>query len=124
MAKKKPTEIVLAPVVNDPDARFHVPIVHSLDEAQNTLSVKFITDLIKHYNRDGYKAIEHVYETNPFGYFMALVSLSKVNRFSGEVMHKDGSKPKTIEEILDRVEAQVGPEGRKKFMKFLNEVKK
>ena len=40
-----------------------------------------------------------------------------------DVTHRDGSKPRSIDEILQKVEEQTGKEGRAAFEKFLAKVR-
>jgi hypothetical protein len=82
------------------------------------LSGAFLGDLYQHYEAKGYKVLDHVLETDPISYFKALVNISRVTRVEANVTHHY-SKPRSLEEILDRVEQRVGPEGRKRFMKYL-----
>jgi hypothetical protein len=56
-------------------------------------------------------------------YFTALVGLSKIVRVEADITHRDGSKPKSLDEILERVEEQTGKEGRAAFEKFLAKVR-
>ncbi len=87
------------------------------------LSGKFLGDLQRHYDEEGYKIFQWVYENHPLQYFLALVGLSKIVRVEADVTHRDGSKPKSIDEILERVEQQTGKEGRAAFEKFLAKVR-
>jgi hypothetical protein len=40
-----------------------------------------------------------------------------------DVTHRDGSKPRSIDEVLQKVEEQTGKEGRTAFEKFLAKVR-
>jgi hypothetical protein len=74
-------------------------------------------DFQRHYDEKGYN-FDWVLETNPLAYFTALVGLSKIVRVPADVSHRDGSKPRSVDEILQRVEEQTGKEGRAAFEKF------
>jgi hypothetical protein len=106
----------------EPEPELTKPIVRSVGNAR-TLSSKFLGDLQRQYDEKGYKVIELVYENHPLKYFLTLVALSKVVRIEADVTHRDGSKPQSIDEILDRVEAQTGPAGRAAFAKFMQKIK-
>ena len=76
------------------------------------ISGKFLGDFQRHYDEKGYKIFDWVLETNPLAYFTALVGLSKIVGVQADVTHRDGSKPRSIDEILQKVEEQTGKEGR------------
>ena len=65
-------------------------------------------DFQRHYDEKGYKIFDWVFETNPLAYFTALVGLSKIVRVQADVSHRDGSKPRSVDEILQKVEEQTG----------------
>jgi hypothetical protein len=62
------------------------------------LSGKFLGDFQRHYDEKGYKIFDWVLETNPLAYFTALVGLSKIVKVPADVTHRDGSKPRSIDE--------------------------
>jgi hypothetical protein len=51
------------------------------------------------------------------------VSETGVERDRVTLPHRDGSKPRSIDEILQKVEEQTGKEGRTAFKKFLAKVR-
>ena len=51
------------------------------------------------------------------------MQLSKIVRVEADVMHWDGAKPRSIDEILQKVEEQTGQKGRAAFEKFLAKVR-
>ena len=62
----------------------------------------------------GRKALDVVAEKYPQAYFSGMVALSKVIRWEvGQANEFD--RTLTPEEIMDKVEQRVGPEGRKLF---------
>ena len=87
------------------------------------ISGKFLGDFQRHYDEKGYKIFDWVLETNPLAYFTALVGLSKIVGVQADVTYRDGSKPRSIDEILQKVEEQTGKEGRAAFEKFLAKVR-
>jgi hypothetical protein len=67
------------------------------------ISGKFLGDFQRHYDEKGYKIFDWVFETNPLAYFTALVGLSKIVRVPADVSHRGGSKPRSVDEILQKV---------------------
>jgi hypothetical protein len=61
-------------------------------------------------------------EKYPQAYFGGAVALAKVIRWETDDQDADGVM--TPEEIMDKLEARVGPEGRKLFEQFLRKVNK
>jgi hypothetical protein len=74
------------------------------------------------FGQEGF-GFDWILETNPLAYFSALVGLSKIVGVQADVSHRDGSKPRSIDEILQKVEEQTGKEGRAAFEKFLARVR-
>jgi hypothetical protein len=71
----------------------------------------------------GTKVLDVLAEKYPQAYFGGMVALSKVIRWEvGEARAFDRSL--TPDEIMDRLEKRVGPEGRKLFERFLRQVNK
>jgi hypothetical protein len=69
----------------------------------------------------GPKVLDVLAEKYPQAYFGGMVALSKVIRWEvGEAGAFDRSL--TPDEIMDRLEKRVGPEGRKLFERFLRQV--
>jgi hypothetical protein len=102
-----------------------VTLVHSTPAPQSVvdrISGLVLTDLEEHYRRYGHEIIQQIFETNPLAYFNAIIQLAKITRIDlNATVHIP--KPKSINEILDRVEAQTGASGRAAFTKFLEKVK-
>ena len=98
-----------------------IPVVVRRNSNVQVISGKFLGDFQRHYDEKGYKIFDWVFETNPLAYFTALVGLSKIVRVQADVTHRDGSKPRSIDEILQKIED--GKEGRAAFEKFLAKVR-
>ena len=98
------------------------PVVVRQDSNVQVISGKFLGDLQRHYDEKGYN-FDWVLETNPLAYFTALVGLAKIVRVQADVTRRCGSKPRSIDEILQKVEEQTGKEGRAAFEKFLAKVR-
>jgi hypothetical protein len=118
MGRRKKTDDAKIAVIEPPKTLTNVTVQRRPGDVV-ILSGAFLGDLYRHYEEKGHKVIDHVLEVAPLEYFKALVTVSRVHRIDANVTHRDGDKPRTLEEILDRVEQKVGPEGRKRFMKYL-----
>jgi hypothetical protein len=76
-----------------------------------------------HWRVHGPKVLDVLAEKYPQAYFSGLVALSKVIKWdAGEGAMFDQTL--TPEEIMDKLEQRVGPEGRKLFERFLRQVNK
>jgi hypothetical protein len=88
-----------------------------------SLSAVFLADLERHWRVHGPKVLDVLAEKYPQAYFGGMVALSKVIKWEvGEAGAFDRSL--TPDEIMDRLEKRVGPEGRKLFERFLRQVNK
>jgi hypothetical protein len=116
----KKTAVEIKPPIQD---GINNPVVVRQDSNVQVISGKFLGDFQRHYDEKGYKIFDWVFETNPLAYFTALVGLSKIVRVPADVTHRDGSKPRSIDEILQKVEEQTGKAGRAAFENFLAKVR-
>jgi hypothetical protein len=66
---------------------------------------------------------ELVHKPNRPVYFASMVKLAQIVRIEADVSLKE-PKPKTIEEVLQRVEHETGVEGRRAFEGFLKKMHK
>jgi hypothetical protein len=86
------------------------------------LSAEFLFDLQKHWRKNRDQVLDDVARKYPAQYFAGMVTLAKVIRWEiGEPGAFD--RPRSPEEIMDRLEQRIGPEGRKLFERFLREVR-
>jgi len=99
------------------------PVVIRQASNVQVLNGKFLRDLQRDYDEKGYEIFDWVLETHPLEYFKALVQLSKIVRVEADVTHWDGAKPRSIYDILQKVEEQTGQKGRAAFKKFLAKVR-
>ena len=67
--------------------------------------------------------LELMREKFPDLYFASIVKLAQIVRIEADVSLKE-PKPKTIEEVLQRVEHETGVEGRRAFEGFLKKMHK
>ena len=104
--------------------RGHVePVLLNGGQTIKSLSAVFLADLERHWRVHGPKVLDVLAEKYPQAYFGGMVALSKVIRWDvGEAGAFDRSL--TPDEIMDRLEKRVGPQGRKLFERFLRQVNK
>jgi hypothetical protein len=88
-----------------------------------TLSAAFIADLQEDWEKYGTQILELMREKFPDLYFASIVKLAQIVRIEADVSLKE-PKPKTIEEVLQRVEHETGVEGRRAFEGFLKKMDK
>ena len=88
-----------------------------------TLSAAFIADLQEDWEKYGTQILELMREKFPDLYFASIVKLAQIVRIEADVSLKE-PKPKTIEEVLQRVEHETGVEGRRAFEGFLKKMHK
>jgi hypothetical protein len=102
--------------------RGHVePVLLNGGQTIKSLSAVFLADLERHWRVHGPKVLDVLAEKYPQAYFSGMVALSKVIKWEvGEAGAFDRSL--TPDEIMDRLEKRVGPEGRKLFEQFLRKV--
>jgi hypothetical protein len=99
------------------------PVLINGGQTIKSLSAVFLADLERHWRVHGPKVLDVLAEKYPQAYFGGMVALSKVIKWEvGEAGAFDRSL--TPDEIMDRLEKRVGPEGRKLFERFLRQVNK
>ena len=99
------------------------PVLLNGGQTIKTLSAAFLADLEGHWRTHGAKILDVLAEKYPQAYFGGMVALSKVIKWEvGEAGAFDRSL--TPDEIMDRLEKRVGPQGRKLFERFLRQVNK
>jgi len=109
-----------------PDAELAVkghvePVLINGGQTIKSLSALFLADLERHWRVHGPKVLDVLAEKYPQAYFSGMVALSKVIRWDqGEAAMFDQTL--TPEQIMDKLEQRVGPEGRKLFEQFLRKV--
>jgi hypothetical protein len=88
-----------------------------------TLSAAFIADLQDDWEKYGTQILKLMREKFPDLYFASIVKLAQIVRIEADVK-THAAKPKTIEEVLQQVEGEAGPEGRRAFEGFLRKMAK
>ena len=111
-----------------PDAEVAVsghvdPLLLHGDATVKALSLAFLADFEQHWRTHGKKVLDILAEKYPQAYFAGAVALSKMIRWETADIGalERGLSP---DEIMDRLEERVGPEGRKIFEAFLKQVNK
>ena len=99
------------------------PLLIEGGQLVKTLSIGFMADLEEDWRIQGKKIFPILREKYPQAYFGGLVALSKVIKWDANdtAMFDQTLTP---EQIMDKLEQRVGPEGRKLFERFLRDVNK
>jgi hypothetical protein len=97
------------------------PVLLKGGETVKSLSTAFLADLEEDWRAHGKKVFPVLREKYPQAYFGGLVALAKMIRWetAEEDLSGGGMTP---EEIMDKLEQRVGPQGRKLFEDFLRKV--
>jgi hypothetical protein len=99
------------------------PLLLHGGQVVKSLSVGFLMDFEQHWRTHGKKVLDILAEKYPQAYFGGAVALAKSIKWeTAEQMLADGGM--TPEEIMEKLEQRVGPEGRKLFERFLRQVNK
>jgi hypothetical protein len=117
MAPRRPLPPDAEVVVNG-----HIePLLLSGGQVVKTLSIAFLADFEQHWRKHGRAVLDRLAEKCPQAYFAGAVALGKSIRWetAEEDLSGGGMTP---EEIMDKLEQRVGPEGRKLFERFLRDV--
>jgi hypothetical protein len=85
------------------------------------LSAEFLFDLQKHWRKSREQVLDDVAKKSLAQYFAGMVTLAKVIRWE---VGTPGAfdRPRTPEEVMDRLEERIGPKGRELFEQFLQKV--
>ena len=97
------------------------PLLIEGGQLVKSLSIGFMADLEEDWRAHGKKIFEVLREKYPQAYFAGFVALSKVVKWdqNDSAMFDQTMSP---EQIMDKLEERVGPEGRKLFERFLRDV--
>jgi hypothetical protein len=87
------------------------------------LSAEFLFDLQQHWRKSREQVLDDVAKKYPAQYLASMVTLAKVIRWE---VGTPGAfvRPRTPEEVMDRLEERIGPKGRKLFEQFLQKVER
>jgi hypothetical protein len=111
-----------------PDAEVQIsgrihPFVVNGGNTVKTLSAAFLADLQEDWLAHGKKVFPVLRDKFPQAYFNGLVALSRIIRWE-DVSDNVFDRTLTPEQVMDRLEERVGPEGRKLFEQFIRKVNK
>jgi hypothetical protein len=87
------------------------------------LCADFLADFQDDWRANGKEIFPVVREKYPQVYFNGMIALARMIRWQDGVVG-DVEKPRTPEEVLAKLEARAGPEGRKLFERFLRQLNK
>jgi 2-polyprenyl-3-methyl-5-hydroxy-6-metoxy-1,4-benzoquinol methylase len=99
------------------------PVLLQGGETVKSLSTAFLADLEEDWRQHGKEIFPVLREKYPQAYFQGIMSLARIIRWD---VDRTGAFDRTLspEEIMDKLEQRVGPEGRKLFEQFLRKVNK
>jgi 2-polyprenyl-3-methyl-5-hydroxy-6-metoxy-1,4-benzoquinol methylase len=99
------------------------PVLLKGGETVKSLSTAFLADLEEDWRHHGKEIFPILRAKYPQAYFQGIVSLARIIRWD---VDPTGAFNRTLspEEIMDKLEQRVGPEGRKLFEQFLRKVNK
>jgi hypothetical protein len=85
------------------------------------LSAEFLYDVQQYWRKNKTTVLDDVAKKYPAQFFAGMVSLSKVMRWE---MGEPGAfdRPRTPEEVVERLEQRLGPQARKLFERFLEQI--
>jgi hypothetical protein len=89
-----------------------------------SMSAAFMADVERAWRKHGPKVLDVLAEKYPQAFFGGMVAMSKIVRWDTTTDDTGFGRMMTPEEIMDKLEERVGPEGRKLFEQFLRKVNK
>jgi len=87
-----------------------------------SMSAAFMADVERAWRKHGPKVLDVLAEKHPQAFFGGMVAMTKVIRWETGADAASFSRTLTPEEVMDKLEERVGPEGRKLFEKFIRQV--
>jgi 2-polyprenyl-3-methyl-5-hydroxy-6-metoxy-1,4-benzoquinol methylase len=99
------------------------PVLLKGGETVKSLSSAFLADLEEDWRHHGKEIFPILRAKYPQAYFQGIMSLARIIRWD---VDPTGAFDRTLspEEIMDKLEQRVGPEGRRLFEQFLRKVNK
>jgi hypothetical protein len=89
-----------------------------------SMSAAFMADVERAWRNHGAKVLDVLAEKYPQAFFGGMVAMTKVIRWETATDAGGFDRAMTPDEIMDKLEKRVGPEGRKLFEQFLRKVNK
>jgi hypothetical protein len=87
-----------------------------------SMSAAFMADVERAWRKHGPQVLDVLAEKYPQAFFGGMVAMTKVIRWETGADAASFSRTLTPEEVMDKLEERVGPEGRKLFEKFIRQV--
>jgi hypothetical protein len=97
------------------------PLLIEGGQRVKSLSIGFLADFEEAWQKHGKKVLEILAEKYPQAFFGGAVALAKTVKWD-QAETEMFDKTLSPEEIMDKLEQRVGPEGRKLFERFLRDV--
>ena len=97
------------------------PVLLKGGETVKSLSTAFLADLEEDWRQHGKEIFPVLREKYPQAYFQGIVSLARIIRWDVDPT-RAFDRTLTPDQIMDKLEERVGPEGRKLFEKFIRQV--
>jgi hypothetical protein len=88
------------------------------------MSAGLMADVERAWRKHGPKVLDVLAEKYPQAFFAGMVAMTKVIRWETAADAASFSRTMTPDEIMNKLEERVGPEGRKLFEQFLRKVNK
>ena len=111
---------------HQPNMRVHNPMIMPMPKAEGSMksfSLQFLIDFEEHWRAHGKGVLDLLAVHQPAAYFSGAVALAKVMRIElgrpGEFERRS-----TPEEIINRLEQKIGPQGRVIFERFVREMQR
>jgi hypothetical protein len=86
------------------------------------MSAAFMADVERAWRKHGPQVLDVLAEKYPQAFFGGMVAMTKVIRWETGADAASFSRALTPDQIMDKLEERVGPEGRKLFEKFIKQV--
>jgi len=87
-----------------------------------SMSAAFMADVERAWRKHGPKVLDVLAEKHPQAFFGGMVAMSKIVRWDTTTDDTRFSRTLTPDQVMDKLEERVGPEGRKLFEKFIRQV--
>ena len=87
-----------------------------------SMSAAFMADVERVWRKHGPKVLDVLTEKHPQAFFGGMVAMSKIVRWETTTDDTGFRRTMTPDEIMDKLEERVGPEGRKLFEQFIRQV--
>ena len=87
-----------------------------------SMSAAFMADVERVWRKHGPKVLDVLAEKHPQAFFGGMVAMSKIVRWDTTTDDTGFRRTMTPDEIMDKLEERVGPEGRKLFEQFIRQV--